>query len=556
MHLPPGTMARARSRALVLLAAIVLAMVMTWPLVTGLGRLGRTTSADWQVSLWTVTWVSRTIVAGPLHLYDANIFYPHHRTLAYSEANIVEGVVASPVYWVTRDPYVAYNIFVLFAFASAWVCAYALARELTSSGPAAAVGAMFFACCPYVFAHTSHSQLLMTAGIPLSMLMFHRLSDAPSARAGAWLGLALAVTALSCAYYGIFAGLMVGYATLFLAAARGLWRSRPYWTSIAIAAIVAIGCVLPFFLPYLSVQAESGFRRSIEDAARWSANRWNYLASPAHAHRWLLTLIAGEPYRSEILFPGFLPIAFAVVGFVALVRSPLRDRGDRGRETAFLYASMGLLALWASFGPSAGLYALLYRLPMFSFLRAPSRLGLVVIFVMFVFAAFGIAALLRRVPVPRRAPIAALLAVLTIAELNVIPFPWERAPITPSAYAMLTHLPKAPLAEMPFYGDRAAFPLHAQYMMFSTRHWMPMMNGYSDVIPKDFRESAVVLASFPSNAAFQVLAKHRVRYLTIHWDMFGQRQEEIRRRLEPFLRHLRPLASDERMTLYEVVSFP
>jgi hypothetical protein len=38
--------------------------------------------------------------------------------------------------------------------------------------------------------------------------------------------------------------------------------------------------------------------------------------------------------------------------------------------------------------------------------------------------------------------------------------------------------------------------------------------------------------------------------------MFGQRQEEIRRRLEPFLRHLRPLASDERMTLYEVVSFP
>jgi hypothetical protein len=85
---------------------------------------------------------------------------------------------------------------------------------------------------------------------------------------------------------------------------------------------------------------------------------------------------------------------------------------------------------------------------------------------------------------------------------------------------------------------------------------MPMMNGYSDVIPIDFRESAAVLASFPSNAAFHVLAMHRVRYLTIHWDMFGARQEEIRRRLEPFLRHLRPLGSDERMTLYEVVSFP
>ena len=555
MQAPPGTMSRARERALVITAALALAIVMTWPLATGLERLGRTTSADWQVSLWTVNWVARTIVVDPTHLYDANIFYPHRDTLAYSEANLVQGALVSPIYWATGSAFLAYNAFVLFSFASAWICAYLLARDLTGSRAAAAVAAIFFAYCPYVFAHTSHSQLMMTAGLPLSMLMFHRLADEPSTGTGIRLGLALAAQALSCAYYGIFAGLMVGYATLVTAAMRRLWRSRPYWIAVAIAAIVAIACVLPFFLPYLHVQAESGFRRSLEDAARWSANPWNYLASSAHAHRWLLRLMEGRPFRSEILFPGFLAIVFAAAGSIDAVRATADSR-PHAKEIVLLYGSLGLLAFWASFGPAAGLYRALYLLPTFSFLRAPSRFGIIVTLCISVFAAFGMAALLRMTSPRWRAAVATGLGILAVAELNLIPFPWERAPIVPSAYAVLAKLPKAPIAEFPFYGERIAFPLHAQYMMFSTLHWMPMLNGYSDVIPADFRQAAFVLDSFPSNDAFAVLAKRRVRYITIHWDMFGPRQDEMHTRLEPFMRHLRTLASDSRMTLYEIVSFP
>jgi hypothetical protein len=93
-------------------------------------------------------------------------------------------------------------------------------------------------------------------------------------------------------------------------------------------------------------------------------------------------------------------------------------------------------------------------------------------------------------------------------------------------------------------------------MLFSTSHWMPLVNGYSDVIPDDFRPTATILDSFPSLDAFTVLAHHRVRYVGIHWDMFVGRQDEIRQRLLPFSRYLRVLAADDRMTLYEIVSFP
>jgi hypothetical protein len=116
--------------------------------------------------------------------------------------------------------------------------------------------------------------------------------------------------------------------------------------------------------------------------------------------------------------------------------------------------------------------------------------------------------------------------------------------------------PRGPLAEFPFYGERIAFPLHTQYMLFSTSHWMPLVNGYSDVIPNDFRQAAAVLDSFPSDDAFAVLARRRVRYITVHWDMFAGRDEEIRARLERYRSNLRVLSSDERMTLFEVVRYP
>ena len=93
-------------------------------------------------------------------------------------------------------------------------------------------------------------------------------------------------------------------------------------------------------------------------------------------------------------------------------------------------------------------------------------------------------------------------------------------------------------------------------MLFSTSHWMPMVNGYSDVIPLDFREAAAVLDSFPSRDTFLVLARHRVRYIAVHWDMYVGRQEEIRQRLQPFLANLQVLSGDSRMTLYEVVRYP
>ncbi|MEO6212036.1 MAG: hypothetical protein ABIP65_00285 [Vicinamibacterales bacterium] len=545
------------------LAGVAFAILMTWPLAPNLGRVGRTgapmssngwtgSNGDGLFSVWNVAWVARTVIADPLNLFDANTFYPHRKSLAYSEANLLSGIIGAPVWWGTRNAYATLSVVNIIAFATAYWFAWLLIRHLTGDPSASTVGAVFFAFCPYAFAHTAHVQLLWTGGLPLSMLMMHRVADEPTGRRGAALGFALLFQALACAYYGIFAALMVGCAVIFFTVSRSYLRSTAWWSSIAVAAAVSIAGVAPVLFPYVGIQQDEGFRRTLEDSVRYSANAASYLASAAHAHAWLLRAIAGWPHWTDVVFPGFGAILFGSAGAGL---AALSGRIGRDRETACLYGVLGVLAFWASFGPRAGLYSVLFNIPMFSFLRAPVRLGVVVVLCLSVLAGFALRWLLNRTGAQRRW-VAALLTGAALAELAVIPFQWDRALVPPAAYGVLARLPRGPLAEFPFYGGRVAWHLHTQYMVFSTAHWMPMLNGYSDHTPAPFRRDSIVLDSFPSDDSFRILQKARVRYVGIHWDMFGPRAEEIRQRLEPYQPYLRTLASDPRMTLYEIVRFP
>jgi hypothetical protein len=428
------------------------------------------------------------------------------------------------------------------------------ARRLTGDGWAAATSAVLFAFCPFLFSHTAHIQLLMAAGLPLSLLMIHRLADAPSARSGVALGVALAAQALGCAYYGIFAGFMVGYVTLFLAFTRGLWRSPRYWIAIAVGAAVSMVLVAPAFAHYLRLQNETGFGRSLEDAAPYSAYLRSYLASAAHAHNWLLPII--KDWNHEVLFPGFLAVVLGAMGIVSVMReSPMPvDALERERETVLMYGSLAVLAFWASLGPRAWLYSVLFKtVPVFSLLRAPGRTGIIVVLVLALFAAFGVRVLRRRSSVA----VAVVCCAAALLELTGIPIDWREARPISQAYDVLAGMPRGAVAEFPFYERRSDFHIHTIYMVNSTRHWHPLLNGYSDYIPPDFRELAVVLASFPSRESFEAMKQRRTRYIVIHRDLYGsQTMPVIDERLREYMTYLRPVAADDRVQIYEIVAWP
>jgi hypothetical protein len=174
-----------------------------------------------------------------------------------------------------------------------------------------------------------------------------------------------------------------------------------------------------------------------------------------------------------------------------------------------------------------------------------------------VFAGFAVRRLRTRFDARKRVLTAGVLAA-ALVDLNGLPLDWRRAEPAPSGYALLAGMPRGPVAEFPFFDRRIDFHIHTRYMLFSAYHWQPLLNGYSDYIPPDFRTLATTLASFPSREAFAALRERRTRYIVLHRDRdgYGRAIDEIERRLDPYRPNLRPIAADEKMEIYEIVSWP
>lgn len=546
-------------------AAIGLAVLMTWPLAPGLATRGRVNTGDGHFAIWNVNWVARTLVADPGNVFDANIFHPHRNTLAYSEANLVAGALGVPFYWATRHPLVTHNAVALLAFVFSMLAAYALVHRLTGSRAAGWAAGVAFAYCPFIFARTAHIQLLMSWGLPLSLLAFHRVVDRPGPWRGVVLGLTLGVTALACAYYGIFSGLVVALGSLWFAAVGGRWRSPRYWVATGLGAACSVGLVAPFFAPFLAVQHELGFQRTIEDAAMYSANWQAWLTSAAWAHRWWFPWLEGS---SEVLFPGILTTVIGVAGLaiawrageVATLAPPVPQAADAPpapRQVAGFYALVGAITLWSTFGPSAGLYTLLYHtIPVFSFLRAPSRAGIVLVLVLIVGLGYAVVWARRRWPRAATA-LAVGLPLALAAELTTAPLALPEAPPVNNAYRMLATLRPGPVVELPFFYQRSDFPRHALYMFNSTYHWQPLVNGYSDHIPQDFRDMVIPMSSFPTRESFALLEARRARYAVFHLNFYDRRsREKLMDRLKQYEAYLTPLSREDDVWLFEISGWP
>src|SRR6185503_21228911 len=98
----------------------------TYPTIVHPASMARWDTGDAQFSIWNVAWVAHALISDPRHVFDANIFYPHTGTLAYSEANLVAGAIAAIPYAISRNPVVAYNVTVFTGMVLAFVCTWAL----------------------------------------------------------------------------------------------------------------------------------------------------------------------------------------------------------------------------------------------------------------------------------------------------------------------------------------------------------------------------------------------------------------------------------------------
>jgi len=157
----------------VALAGVLLAVITTWPLVLHLPSRIAPDLGDPVRTAWQIAWVGHAMLHNPLHLFDANAFYPHPLSLAFSDSLLGYGPAALFGSG-TVAALVRYNLLFLFAWSLCFVGAYLLSRELGLGRLGGAAAGAAFAYAPYRVTEAGHLHVISSGGIPLALFLLVR----------------------------------------------------------------------------------------------------------------------------------------------------------------------------------------------------------------------------------------------------------------------------------------------------------------------------------------------------------------------------------------------
>jgi len=337
-----------------ILLVLVLAMVARFtPHVTG-----EIPGLWWDplLNIWTLAWDTTALLHNPLHLWQAPLLYPNNLTLSYSENLLGDVIYFAPVFLITHNPVLAYNVTFYMIFFLCGLTMYIVARSYTQRRFAAFVAALIYAFAPYRLAQIDHIPITGGEWMPLAFLFLDR-----SLQHGRWrdwilLALFYLLQLLSSVYLGIFlaytlvAYLLIRYTRVFWRQWRQtgkayLWRLVKLALRPAIVIVVTLGLIVVLMAPYL-ISLHNGYERSVIESASYSAFVIDFIyTAPYNMLHGILSFQGAyiKPDSEHFLFLGWTVMILTVIGVALAFRR--KDAPMRA------YAWTGLVVLLFAFGP-------------------------------------------------------------------------------------------------------------------------------------------------------------------------------------------------------------
>jgi hypothetical protein len=570
----------------VLGVCILLAIVHTWPLAVHPGRYSRNDNADTQLNEWILAWVAHELPRDPGHLFQANIFYPAHDVLAFSEPLIVPALMGAPLAWAGASPVLVYNVVLIAGFALTAFATFLLLDRWTGDPIAGLAAGSAFAFNTHTLTRLAHVQGIHLYGLPLALLSVDTIIRTGSRRAALGLAAALAILAYTSGYLIVFAAVML--AIVMLTRVADWWpRKRVVLPAMAIAAIASAAAILPLAVPYRRVAREQHMVRPLELVREYSATPRGYLAAAGRIH---FSTWSGHFFKDPVdsFFPGFAVLALAAAAIGAAARRR-RPADDWLRSRVVMLVSIGVAGFVLSLGTATPVYGWLFRIfPPMQALRAAARFGNLFLFAMAILAGLGLSMILppkggsyrnreghdrngdagdsspgsrsfrlqaegRRnreghdtnaeagdsSPGSRSFRLQAEGRWLAIALVLIVNLEALRAPFTyrtfegvPGIYKLLAKEPgRVVVAEQPFFPASAVFE-NGPYVLASTAYWRPLMNGYSGYTPETYQRYAGAFWYFPADWAIQAMKDAGVTHVVVHPSAFRSNREPVTSVLE------------------------
>jgi len=544
-------------RAAALLAAFVaMATLHTWPLASNIAGLSRLDNDDTGLNVWIIAWVAHILPRDPANLFNAPIFHPEPLTLAYSEHLLVPSLMGAPLFWTGVSPTTVYNLLVLAGFAlSGWTMCLVMMRW-TGSLTAGIVSGLLYTFNAHQLTRLPHVQALHMEFVPLALYSLDRVltavpgtevqraevqstrvqstrvqnpavssvaSAAPCSSVSSVPSAAPCSSACSAATLGlasayVLQALCSNYTLVFLTVALlvaagvrgGEWigpARRSRMGALVLAAVIAVAVLAPFLWPYYLVSRDQGLVRPLDEVRLYSAGWLDYLATAGRIHYdwWSYRVFEGR----TSLFPGVVAMLLALIG--------VTDAGARKDPRVRMTAAIGILGVALSFGPALPGYGWLHEhVPLLQGIRNASRWGVLFLMAVAILAGYGIAAAERRAG-RSSYRLAAALAVLGLVTLEALRAPMGFAPVTPvpAIYDRLREATDAVVVEFPLYaGPRVSE--NARYLVAATRHFRPLVNGYSGFETEAFRERADRWRQFPADEVINEMRAIGVTHVMVH----------------------------------------
>ena len=524
----------ARATWLVLVLFVLLALLLTWPLVAHLSTKlpGTATWAfDESTFVWNIWYFKHALLelhSSPLH--SDLIWHPLGIDLILYTYNFFNALVGMPLL-LAFNAVVASNITMLLASVLSGLGAYLLALHVLHRARPGATAAQLragavlagviyaFASNRAVYAALGHYDMVTTQWLPLYALYFLRTLHRPNLKNAALAGLFFALAALAEMIFASFLALLS--LILLLAAWRGLRQRGRALVLVGVAALVAIAIWSPVLAPIVREftsgdYALEGWGESIKlsaDAAGLvTPTNLNPLlgGNEASGQNWRDALRAvekGEGRFGDIntVFLGWVTLALALAGallarrrlaawiwsaliFGLFALGPLLQINGRYR-----FSLDGLLSEGVTFPLP---FALLHFIPFVNANRAPNRFSVLLMLALAMLAAHGAAWLLAKVTAGRRKPregrtsatsvaspavvLSVFLAGLVVLEHLAAPLPMTDARI-PEVYRNIAAeegdfaIMQLPLGWRNSFGVLGSEQTNLQY--FQTGHARRMIGG-------------------------------------------------------------------------------
>jgi hypothetical protein len=519
-----------------LVVFVVLTAVHTWPIAAAPAHWARIDNGDGALNVWAVNWVGTHLFRDPARVAEANIFFPERHSLAFSEMLLVQGALAAPAIALGAPPVLAFNVAVVAGFALTGWAFCLLIWRWTGSWAAGYVCGSLAAFNAHTLVRIAHVQTLHLQFLALALFALDRLIASRRFRDACWLGIGFALHAMTSVYLLVFAVWTLMFAAL--ARLSEIWRAGVVPMALRFAAAAAVALVLLY--PYLSVYVElrsAGLSRGPADvvAASWR----DYLSTGAHVHM---------PW-SRRYYPSAASFSFPGIGAMVLAGVALTSRAFRRDNRVRMCAAAAVGGAVVSMAGRASFYPLLHEwILMLQAVRVQAHLGQLVLVMIAVLAGFGTAAIGRRLGGERWWPIAAAALVIAVnAEALRAPIGFTWFDRVPAVYDALSAERQAVVIELPFPIPTQWF-LNGPYMVNSTRHWRPLLNGYSGFRPASYDRSYEAARDFPRDESLIKLHALGVTHVVVHLEAFGSaRAAEITNAPS-----LQPIASEGNIVIYRI----